>query len=208
MGFVYKAQDERLNRCVALKFLPPHLGTREDAKRRFLTEARAAARLDHPNICTIHEIGETSDGQFFISMPLYEGETLQQRLERTGALSFADAANIALQIAAGLAKAHEQGIVHRDVKPSNIILLADGGVKILDFGIARVDDALLATHEGGALGTLAYMSPEQAQGEQSISGPTSGRLASCYTKCSPASGRFKATARAHCFLQGGTRRNR
>ncbi len=166
MGFVYKAQDERLNRCVALKFLPPHLGTREDAKHRFLTEARAAARLDHPNICTIHEVGETSDGQLFISMPLYEGETLQQRLERTGALSFVDAASIALQIAAGLAKAHEQGIVHRDVKPSNIILLADGAVKILDFGIARVDDAVLATHDGGALGTLAYMSPEQARGER------------------------------------------
>lgn len=166
MGFVYKAHDERLNRYVALKFLPPHLGTRADAKSRLLAEARAAASLDHPNICTIHEIGETSDGQLFIAMPLYEGETLQQRLERTGTLSFVDAASIALQIAAGLAKAHEQGIVHRDVKPSNVVVLADGAVKILDFGIARIDDAAVATHEGGALGTLAYMSPEQARGER------------------------------------------
>jgi tetratricopeptide (TPR) repeat protein/class 3 adenylate cyclase len=166
MGFVYKALDVRLNRRVALKFLPPQLGMREDAKRRFMTEARAAARLDHVNICTIHEIGETPDGQLFIAMPLYEGETLQQRLERAGALAFAEAANIALQVAAGLAKAHEHGIVHRDIKPSNIILLPDGCVKILDFGIARVDDALLATHDGGALGTLAYMSPEQARGER------------------------------------------
>ncbi len=165
MGFVYKARDQRLNRCVALKFLPPHLGAREDAKRRFLVEARAAARLDHPNICTIHEIGETPEGQLFIAMPLYEGETLQQRIERAGPLPFPEAANIALQIAAGLAKAHEQGIVHRDIKPSNVIVLPDGGVKILDFGIARVDDALLATHDG-ALGTLAYMSPEQARGER------------------------------------------
>lgn len=166
MGFVYKAHDERLNRCVALKFLPPHLGTREEAKRRLLAEARAAASLDHPNICTIHEIGETPDGQLFIAMPLYEGETLQQRLERTGPLSFVETAKIALQIAAGLGKAHEQGIVHRDVKPSNVVILADGTVKILDFGIARIDDAALATHDGGALGTLAYMSPEQARGER------------------------------------------
>ena len=166
MGFVYKAHDERLNRSVALKFLPPHLGTREEAKGRLLAEARAAARLDHPNICTIHEIGETADGQLFIAMPLYEGETLQQRLERAGALSFVDAMSIGLQIAAGLAKAHERGIVHRDIKPSNIVILADGAVKILDFGIARIDDAALATHEGGALGTLAYMSPEQARGER------------------------------------------
>jgi serine/threonine protein kinase/tetratricopeptide (TPR) repeat protein len=166
MGFVYKAHDERLNRSVALKFLPPHLGTRADAKQRFLSEARAAARLDHPNICTIHEIGETPEGQLFISMPLYQGQTLQQRLEINGAMSFAEAANITLQVAAGLAQAHQQGIVHRDIKPSNIIVLADGAVKILDFGIARVDDAMLGTNEGGALGTLAYMSPEQARGER------------------------------------------
>src|SRR5687768_4379697 len=124
MGVVYKARDEQLNRHVALKFLPPHLSAREDAKQRFLVEARAAARLDHPNICAIHEIGEAPDGCLFLSMPLYAGETLQQRLERTPVLAFAEAATIALQIARGLERAHEHGIVHRDVKPSNIMLLA------------------------------------------------------------------------------------
>jgi serine/threonine protein kinase/tetratricopeptide (TPR) repeat protein len=166
MGCVYKAHDERLNRFVALKFLPPHLGVRADAKQRFLVEARAAAQLDHPNICTIHEIGETPDGQLFIAMPLYEGETLEDRLGRSPPLAFAEAVAIALQIASGLAKAHEHGVVHRDVKPSNVMLLRDGAVKILDFGVARVADASLATHEGGALGTAAYMSPEQARGER------------------------------------------
>lgn len=166
MGFVYKAHDERLGRNVALKFLPPHLGTRAEAKQRFLSEARAAARLDHPNICTIHEVGETPDGQLFIAMPLYQGQTLQQRIENDGSIPFEAASSIALQVANGLSAAHAQGIVHRDIKPSNIILLNDGTVKILDFGIARVEDALLATNEGGALGTLAYMSPEQARGER------------------------------------------
>jgi tetratricopeptide (TPR) repeat protein/class 3 adenylate cyclase/tRNA A-37 threonylcarbamoyl transferase component Bud32 len=164
MGVVYKARDEQLNRHVALKFLSPHLSAREDAKQRFLVEARAVARLDHPNICAIHEIGEAPDGRLFLSMPLYAGETLQHRLERTPVLAFAEAATIALQIARGLASAHEHGIVHRDVKPSNIMLLADGGVKVLDFGVARVDDALFATHEGIAPGTAAYMSPEQTRG--------------------------------------------
>ncbi|MGH8179018.1 MAG: serine/threonine-protein kinase PknK [Steroidobacter sp.] len=166
MGFVYKARDERLNRQVALKFLPPHLSVRADAKQRFLIEARAAAQLDHTNICTVHEIGETADGQLFISMPLYDGETLQERLDRKPPLSFVEAASIALQIANGLAKAHEHGVVHRDVKPSNVMLLPDGGVKVLDFGVARVEDASLATHEGARFGTVAYMSPEQASGER------------------------------------------
>lgn len=165
MGLVYKARDERLHRHVALKFLPPHLSARADAKQRFFVEARAAAALDHANICTIHEIGETPDGQLFIAMPLYDGETLQSRLERTRSLEFGEAAGIALQIACGLAKAHEHGIVHRDLKPSNVMLLPDGGVKILDFGIARVEDAACLTQEGAAIGTVAYMSPEQARGE-------------------------------------------
>lgn len=160
MGWVYRARDERLNRTVALKFLPPHLSSHEDAKSRFLLEARAAAALDHPNICTVHEIGETPDGQLFIAMSLYEGETLQARLDR-GPLPAAELTHMAVQVASGLAKAHEQGIVHRDVKPSNVMLLTDGSVKILDFGIARIGDATAAM----AMGTLAYMSPEQARGD-------------------------------------------
>ena len=162
MGLVYKARDERLERHVALKFLSPHLSTQPAAKQRFLTEARAAAALEHPNVCTIHEIGETDEGHLFLSMPLYDGETLESRLKR-GRLSFEQAAPIAAQIARGLARAHEGGIVHRDVKPSNVMLLADGTAKILDFGIAKRDDLSL-TGSGVPLGTIAYMSPEQVRG--------------------------------------------
>ena len=162
MGVVYKALDERLGRHVALKFLPPHLGVRPDAKRRFLLEARAAATLDHPNICTIHEIGETPEGQLFIAMPLYTGETLQARLVR-GPLPCEDAIAVALQITSGLQQAHEHGVVHRDVKPSNVMLLSDGGTKVLDFGVAKVEDVAI-TDGDMVVGTVAYMSPEQALG--------------------------------------------
>jgi len=164
MGLVHKARDERLGRYVALKFLPPHLAALPDARQRFLLEARAAAALDHPNICTIHEIGLTTDGQPFIAMALYDAETLQARLAR-GALPIDDALAIAQQVASGLAKAHEHGVIHRDVKPSNIMLLCDGTVKILDFGVARLVDADVTLDEGTAVGTAAYMSPEQARGE-------------------------------------------
>ena len=163
MGLVYKAHDERLGRHVALKFLLPDLSTQPVAKQRFLVEARAAAALDHPNVCTIHEIGETIDGHLFIAMPLYDGETLQARLKR-GRLAFADAAPVAVQVARGLASAHEHGIVHRDIKPSNVMLLADGTVKILDFGIAQKMDDLSLTGQGAPVGTIAYMSPEQVRG--------------------------------------------
>jgi tetratricopeptide (TPR) repeat protein/class 3 adenylate cyclase len=162
MGLVYRARDERLGRDVALKFLPPHLSTEPAAKQRFLVEARAAAALDHPNVCTIHEIGETGDGQLFIAMPLYDGETLQSRLNR-GRLAFDEAVPIALQVARGLARAHARGIVHRDVKPSNVMRLADGTVKILDFGIAKFEDLAL-TGSGAHFGTVAYMSPEHVRG--------------------------------------------
>ena len=164
MGLVHKARDGRLGRHVALKFLPPHLAAQPDAKQRFLLEARAAAALDHPNICTVHEIGLTEDGQPFIAMALYDAETLHARLAR-GALAVQDALAITLQVANGLTKAHEQGVIHRDVKPSNIMLLADGMVKILDFGVARVADADAALDDGSAVGTAAYMSPEQSRGD-------------------------------------------
>ncbi len=161
MGVVYRARDERLGRQVALKFLPPHMSADADAKARFVAEARAAAALDHPNVCAIYEIGETDDGQLFIAMPFYEGETLQARLDR-GRLTFGDALPILTQVACGLSHAHEYGIVHRDVKPSNIVVLADGTAKVLDFGIAKVHDA--AFNDRHLVGTIAYMSPEQASG--------------------------------------------
>jgi tetratricopeptide (TPR) repeat protein/class 3 adenylate cyclase len=162
MGIVYRAFDERLGRQVALKFLPPHLSADATAKSRFVAEARAAAALNHPGVCTIYEIGETEDGQLFIAMPLYEGETLQARLDR-GRLAFDEALPIALQVARALAHAHDAGIVHRDVKPSNIVLLPDGTAKILDFGIAQIPDGTL-TDPHKLIGTISYMSPEHAQG--------------------------------------------
>jgi serine/threonine-protein kinase len=132
MGVVYKAQDLKLDRFVALKFLPPHLTTSEEEKQRFIHEAKAASALDHNNICTIYEIDETDDGQLFICMAFYEGETLDKRIQEKP-LPIEDAIDIVIQIAQGLAKAHEKGIVHRDIKPANIILTNDGVVKILDF---------------------------------------------------------------------------
>ncbi len=164
MGVVYKARDLRLERIVALKFLAAHRGTSEDHKRRFIREAKAASSLDHPNICTIHEIGEAEDGALFIAMAFYDGETLSDRIAR-GRLPLAEAVDIALQIAGGLARAHEQGIVHRDVKPANVMLIAGGQVKLLDFGVARLADQSRLTRVGTAMGTAAFMSPEQFHGD-------------------------------------------
>src|SRR5207249_1116174 len=168
MGIVYKAHDVRLGRDVALKFLPPHLSKQATSKERFLVEARAAAALDHPNICTIFETGETDEGQLFLAMPLYDGETLRARLKR-GRLAFDAAVPVAVQIARGVGAAHARGIVHRDIKPSNVMLLRDGGVKILDFGIATMEDLsaegrVAAERADAAFGTLAYMSPEHVLG--------------------------------------------
>ncbi len=162
MGVVYRAEDTRLGRRVALKFLPPMLTPNSRAKARFLNEARAASALDHPNICTIYEVGETAEGQLYLAMACYEGETLKRRLER-GPLETAEALHIALQVARGLAKAHSQGIVHRDIKPANLMITADGIVKILDFGIAKLPEQ---TRGGPLLGTPGYMSPEHARGEE------------------------------------------
>lgn len=164
MGVVYSARDVRLDRPVALKFLPPHLITNPAATRRFLQEARTAAALDHPNICTIYDVGETPDGKFFIAMPLYEGETLDRRIAR-GPLPVAEAVDIALQTARGLALTHQRGIVHRDLKPANLFLTDDGPVKILDFGIAKLS-GVARTATGERVGTVAYMSPEQARGDE------------------------------------------
>jgi len=165
MGVVYTARDPRLDRQVAIKVLPSDL-TRDDiAKQRFLQEAKAASALDHPNICTIHEINETDDGQLYLVMAYYEGETLKERIER-GPLVLEDATDIATQVGQGLAEAHAAGIVHRDIKPANLLIVRGGAVKILDFGLAKLAGMDEVTQTGAALGTVAYMSPEQARGEE------------------------------------------
>jgi tetratricopeptide (TPR) repeat protein/class 3 adenylate cyclase len=159
MGVIYRARDTRLQRLVALKCLPTALSVDPRAKSRFLLEARAAAALDHKNVCTIHEIGDTGDGQLFIAMPFYAGETLADRLVR-GCMPLYEAIGIARQIAQGLAHAHERGIVHRDIKPANVMLTSEGVVKILDFGIAKLPGHGF-TRTGAVVGTLPYMSPER-----------------------------------------------
>ncbi len=164
MGVVYRAQDDQLGRAIALKFLQPHLVSDTVATERFRLEARTVAALEHPNICTVHEIGQTDDGLLYIAMPLYQGETVQDALAN-GPLPVAQAVSITVQVLRGLAKAHERGIVHRDIKPSNVLLTADGLVKLLDFGIAKLVDITLTGSVAGPIGTLAYMSPEQALGK-------------------------------------------
>jgi serine/threonine protein kinase/tetratricopeptide (TPR) repeat protein len=163
MGTVYKARDLHLDRFVALKILPAHLYAEEETKKRFIREAKAASTLEHPNICTIYEIGDLPGGQMFMAMGYYEGETLDKKLV-SGALQIDEAVAIAVQTASGLARAHDKGIIHRDVKPSNIVITPDGHVKILDFGVAKLTDQSALTVAGSTLGTLAYMSPEQAGG--------------------------------------------
>lgn len=163
MGVVYQAFDSRLERNVALKFLPAFMHSDESSRQRFMAEARAASKLDHPNICVIHDINETPEGHMYITMPHYEGETLAARLKR-GSVKVGDALLITVQVADGLAAAHAQDIVHRDVKPANIMLTQEGTVKILDFGIAKVADVHL-TQTGMGVGTLAYMAPEQMHGQ-------------------------------------------
>ena len=146
MGVVYKAQDLKLDRFVALKFLPPHLTSSEEEKQRFIHEAKAASALQHNNISAIHEIDETEDGQIFICMDYYEGETLDSRIKQKP-LPIEEAIDITIQIAQGLAKAHEKKIVHRDIKPTNIMLTIDAVVKILDFGLAKLSTQTKLTKE-------------------------------------------------------------
>jgi eukaryotic-like serine/threonine-protein kinase len=163
MGVVYRALDLKLERTVALKFLPPELIAGQTEKDRFLREARTASSLDHPNIGVIHGIEETPDGRTFIVMAFYEGHSLAERI-RNGPLGSGQAVDIAIQMARGLAEAHARHIVHRDIKPSNVMLTGNGTVKIVDFGLARVVSAQTASHTGLA-GTLSYMAPEQALGK-------------------------------------------
>jgi TolB-like protein/tetratricopeptide (TPR) repeat protein len=164
MGVLYKATDTRLGRTVALKFLPPQWSLDAAFKARFEREARAVAALDHPNICNIHEIGETEQGQLFIAMAFYDGETVKEKIAR-GPLAVEDAVDLAEQAASGLAAAHRAGLVHRDVKPANLMVTEEGVLKILDFGLAKTGETAL-TESGMRLGTPAYMSPEQTRGEE------------------------------------------
>ena len=165
MGVVYKAKDIKLGRMVALKFLAPQLTSDPDLKKRFVQEAKAASALDHPNIGTIFEINETADGQLFIAMAYYEGETLKERIAQ-GPIPVDQAIDYAVQIAKGLAKAHEADIVHRDIKPANILITKDNTVKIVDFGLAKMTGETQLTKTGSTIGTIAYMSPEQLKGEE------------------------------------------
>ena len=164
MGVVYMAEDTKLGRTVALKFLPSQWTSDSEARERFTQEARAASALDHPNICTIHEIEETVDGQLYIAMGCYEGESLKEKIKR-GPLNTNEALGLATQIAAGMAKAHAKGIVHRDLKPANILLTQDGVAKVVDFGLAKLAGQVKLTREGTTVGTVAYMSPEQTRGD-------------------------------------------
>ncbi len=165
MGVVYKARDERLNRLVALKFLSSPLVYDEPSKKRFIMEAQSAAAIEHPNICRIYEIAETERGQLYIAMAYCDGETVKSRIER-GPLSVDEMLDVSAQIAEGLARVHEKGIIHRDIKPSNAILHGDGLVKIVDFGIAKLSGGDDLTRAATNLGTLAYMSPEQLTGRR------------------------------------------
>jgi eukaryotic-like serine/threonine-protein kinase len=165
IGTVYKARDLKLERDVAVKFLAPAIAGDAAQKARFVREAKAASTLDHPSICTIHEISENDEGQLFIVMGYCKGQSLRLRLE-TNPLHVREAVDIAHKVAAGLQHAHQCGIVHRDIKPSNIMIADDGTIKIVDFGLARLahGDTTSLTREGAIVGTVAYMSPEQLQG--------------------------------------------
>jgi serine/threonine protein kinase len=175
MGEVYLAQDTKLDRKVALKILPADVAAHPDRMKRFVQEARAASSLNHPNIITIHEIGETASG-YFIGTEFIDGETLRERMSR-GGVELSDTLDIVLQVASALTAAHGAGIVHRDIKPENIMLRRDGIVKVLDFGLAKLVEQTpldaeaetrmqVQTQAGVILGTAAFMSPEQARGQE------------------------------------------
>ena len=173
MGVVHEAQDVRLGRRVALKFVSADLANDADARSRFRREARAASALNHPHICTIHDVGE-HEGVPYLVMELLEGETLLERLAR-GPLPPDEFFDVALAVASALGAAGDRGIVHRDLKPSNVFLTRSGGAKVLDFGLARIGEVGDAptqtrtmeepTRTGAVMGTLHYMSPEQVRGE-------------------------------------------
>jgi len=155
MGVVYKAQDTKLDRFVALKFLPPQMAASEQDKARFIQEAKSAAALNHPNVCSIIDIQE-HDSQMFIVMEYVDGQTL---MEKKSSLGLKQAIEIGIQIADGLAVAHEKGIIHRDIKPENIMVRKDGIVQIMDFGLAKLAGTSRLTKMGSTVGTLGLHVP-------------------------------------------------
>lgn len=161
MGVVYKAEDTKLDRTVALKFLPKHLTFSQKDKQRFIREAKAAAALNHPNICTIHNIDE-HDGKQFMVMEYVDGETLRAKID-AGHLTLETALEYAIRIAGALAEAHGKNIIHRDIKPENVMVDSEGRVKVMDFGLAKLKHDQNITQTGSTVGTLAYMAPEQIQ---------------------------------------------
>jgi serine/threonine protein kinase len=162
MGVVYKAQDTKLDRLVALKFLPPHLFSDAEAKARFKQEAKATSALNHPNVTTIFEIDEV-EGECFICMEYIEGKSIKELIQEKN-FSIPEILNASVQIAEGLKAAHKKGIVHRDIKSDNVMITPEGLVKIMDFGLAKLKGASQLTKTGTTLGTMRYMSPEQVQG--------------------------------------------
>src|SRR5215472_18420835 len=183
MGIVLKAFEPALHRPVAIKVLAPALAGSATARRRFTREAQAAAAVSHDHVVTVHGVSE-AEGLPYLVMQYVAGESLQQRLDRTGPLEVAEVVRIGLQAASGLAAAHAQGLIHRDVKPANILL--EGGlarVKITDFGLARTADDVGLTQAGVVAGTPEYMAPEQARGEQVDSGADLFSLGSVLYAC-------------------------
>ncbi|HEY4643921.1 MAG TPA: serine/threonine-protein kinase, partial [Bacteroidota bacterium] len=164
MGVVYKALDTKLNRHVALKFLPPTVANDADETARFLHEARAISSLNHPQIATIHTVEEVGENNFIV-LEYIEGGTLRQKIKQQQ-LPLRQALEYAIQIAKGLAHAHMRGIVHRDVKTDNVMITADGQIKVTDFGLAKLKGVTRITRTGSTVGTAAYLSPEQARGEE------------------------------------------
>jgi non-specific serine/threonine protein kinase len=164
MSRVYKALDTKLNREVAIKCFNPSLDLDDTGKQRFMQEAQAISQLDHENVCTVFEINEAEDGNIFMAMSYYPGGTLQDRMNRQ-MIDTSEAIRIACEIVRGLVHAHQHGVVHRDIKPVNIMFSKNDKVKIVDFGIAKCLDQPALTSPGTVLGTIAYMSPEQAEGD-------------------------------------------
>ncbi len=160
MGIVYKAEDTKLDRFVALKFLPHSLNISDDERQRFVQEAKAAAAINHPNVCVIHDIQEQDDQQFIV-MEFVQGKTLRELVGATGPVAPTEALNYAILIGEALQAAHEKGVVHRDIKSENIMVAAKNQIKVMDFGLAKLKGSLKLTKSSSTLGTLAYMSPEQ-----------------------------------------------
>jgi eukaryotic-like serine/threonine-protein kinase len=192
MGEVYRAFDDRLEREVALKFLPAAALADEKAQRQFREEALSLSHLNHPHICTVYETGEAR-GQTYIAMEYVEGRTLSDLARHGGGLPIEAAGRYAAQIAGALAHAHERGVLHRDLKSSNVIITPDGRAKVLDFGLARrlqeavVDESTRTmTQAGQVSGTLAYIAPEVLRGQSATHAATCGRWVSRFTRCSAA----------------------